>query len=147
MATGGERAVDDLPHALGTFIGRAGETAEIVSLLATARLFTLTGTGGVGKTRLAAQVAAELRDAFRDGVCWVDLGALADPALVPHVVAAQCGVADQGGPAVVDALVSALRSRHLLLILDNCEHLLPACARLVEMLLGACPGLHILATS
>ena len=147
MATGGERAVDDLPHALGAFIGRAGETAEIVSLLATARLFTLTGTGGVGKTRLAAQVAAELRDAFRDGVRWVDLGALADPALVPHVVAARCGVADQGGPAVLEALVSALRPRRLLLVLDNCEHLLPACAQLVETLLGSCPDLHILATS
>src|SRR3712207_5147897 len=127
MATGGERAVDELPHALGAFIGRAGETAEIVSLLATARLFTLTGTGGVGKTRLAAQVAGELRDAFRDGAHWVDLGALADSALVPHVVAAQCGVDDHGSPAVVDALVSAFRPRRLLLMLDNCEHLLPAC--------------------
>jgi non-specific serine/threonine protein kinase len=147
MATDDERAIDDLPRVLGTFIGRASEMAEIVSLLATARLFTLTGAGGSGKTRLAAQVATQIRDAFRNGVRWVDLSSLADPSLLPHVVAARCGVADQGSPVVLDALVSALRHQHLLLVLDNCEHLLPASANLVEMLLVACPHLHILATS
>ena len=147
MALRGDRADNHLLHALGSLIGRAGETAEIVPLLATARLLTLTGTGGVGKTRLAAQLATESRSAFPDGVQWVDLGPLADPALVPHAVVAGCGVADRGGPAVLDALVAALEHRRLLLILDNCEHLLTACACLVEELLTACPQLHVLATS
>src|SRR5688572_12620580 len=104
IATEGAHVVNDLPHVLSAFIGRAGETAEIVALLATARLFTLTGTGGTGKTRLAAQVATQSREAFRQGMRWVDLSALAEPALLPHVVAARCGVADAGSPAVLDAL-------------------------------------------
>src|SRR5262249_33667928 len=88
-----------------------------------------------------------IRDDFRHGVRWVDLGAVADPSLVPHVIAARCGVADQASSAVLDALVSALCPRHLLLILDNCEHLLTASANLVEVLLATCPDVHILATS
>jgi predicted ATPase/DNA-binding CsgD family transcriptional regulator len=147
MAINDDRAVTDLPHVLGAFIGRAGETAEILSLLATARLFTLTGMGGSGKTRLAAQVATQIHATFRNGVQWVDLSALADPSLVPDVVATRCGVADHSSAAVLDALVSALRSQHLLLVLDNCEHLLTACAHLIETLLGHCPDLHVLATS
>jgi predicted ATPase len=96
---------------------------------------------------LFRSVATQLQDTFRDGVRWVDLSALADPALIPHVVAARCGVADHGSPTVLDALVSALRPQHRLLVLDNCEHLLTACAHLVETLLASCPQLHILATS
>jgi non-specific serine/threonine protein kinase len=147
MAAGGEPVAADVPRALGSFIGRARETAEIGSLSATARLLTLTGTGGSGKTRLAARVADEMRDGFRDSVRWVELGALTDPSLVPYAVAARCGVTDLGSAAVLDALVSALRPRHMLLALDNCEHLLAACAQLVETLLASCPDLHILATS
>jgi non-specific serine/threonine protein kinase len=147
MALRGDLAVNVLPHALGSLIGRADETAEIASLLASARLFTLTGTGGVGKTRLAAQLAAESRSVFPDGVRWVDLGPLADPTLVPHTVAASCGVPERAGLEVVDALAATLRHQNLVLILDNCEHLLAACAHLVEALLAACPQLQILATS
>ena len=151
LATHPERAVDGLPHVLGAFIGRSRETAEIVSLLGTARLFTLTGPGGSGKTRRDARVATQIRDTSAvtapDSVRWVDLSPIADSALVPHVVAEQCGVADHGSPAVMDALVSALRAQRLLLVLDNCEHLLTACAHLVETLLGSCPDLRILATS
>jgi non-specific serine/threonine protein kinase len=147
MAINEERGVADLPPILGAFIGRAGEIAEIVSLLATARLFTLTGVGGSGKTRLAAQVATQLHATFRHGVQWVDLSALDDASLVPHVVAARCGVADHSSAALLDAVVSTLRPQHLLLVLDNCEHLLTACAHLSETLLGSCPDLHILTTS
>lgn len=139
MAINDHRAVADPRHVLGAFIGRAGEIAEILSLLATARLFTLTGMRGSGKTRLAAQVATQMQASFRHGVQWVDLSALADPSLVPHVVATRCGVADHTRAAILDALVSALRSQHLLLVLDNCEHLLTACAHLIETLLGHCP--------
>lgn len=147
MAINEEHVVADLPHVLSAFIGRAGEIAEIGSLLATARLFTLTGMGGSGKTRLAAQVASQMHATFPHGVQWVDLSALADASLVPHVVAARCGVADHSSVALLDALVSALRPQHFLLVLDNCEHLLTACAHLSETLLGNCPDLHILTTS
>jgi non-specific serine/threonine protein kinase len=147
MAFNDDRAVADLPHALGAFIGRASEIAEILSLLTTARLFTLTGMGGSGKTRLAAEIAGQMHATFRHGVQWVDLSAIADPSLVPHVVATRCGVADHSSAAMLDALVSTLRPQHLLLVLDNCEHLLSACAHLAENLLGSCPNLHILTTS
>jgi predicted ATPase/DNA-binding CsgD family transcriptional regulator len=147
MALCGDRAVNDLPHDLGSLVGREGETVEIASLLASARLFTLTGTGGVGKTRLAAQLAAESRAIFPDGVRWVDLGPLVDPALVPHAVAACCDVPDRAGVGVLDALAAALGHQKLLLVLDNCEHLLAECARLVEALLAAGPRLHVLTTS
>src|SRR5687768_2051313 len=106
MASEDDHMVTNLPHVLGTFIGRGAETTEIEALLATARLFTLTGAGGSGKTRLAAQLARQMQDTFRQGVRWVDLSTLLEPALVPTVVAAQCGVADQGGPVVLDALVA-----------------------------------------
>jgi non-specific serine/threonine protein kinase len=147
MAADDEPLANVLPHRLSPLIGRDDEAAEIRSLLATARLFTLTGAGGCGKTRLAAQVAAESQAAFPDGVRWVELGALVDPTLIPHVIAARCGVGDRGGPAVLGALAAALRPRRLLLVLDNCEHLLNDCAGVVEYLLAVCPGLHILTTS
>lgn len=147
MAINEERVVADLPHALGAFIGRADEIAEIMSLLATARLFTLTGVGGSGKTRLAAQVASQMHATFRHGVQWIDLSTLDDASLVPHVVANRCSLADQSSAALLDVLVSTLRPQQLLLVLDNCEHLLSACAHLSETLLASCPDLHILATS
>ncbi len=145
--TDSDHGTDGLPHIFNAFIGRVGETAEIASLLSTARLLTLTGPGGVGKTRLAAQIATAAWDSFSHGVRWVDLGSLTDEVLVPHVVATQCGVAVRSGVAVLDALVTALRRKSMLLVLDNCEHLLAACARLIETLLTSCPHLHILATS
>ena len=102
MAAHDERASDNLPHALDPFVGRAYETVEIASLLAIARLFTLTGAGGSGKTRLAGQVVRQSRAAFRHGARWVDLSALSDPALVPHVVAAGCGVTEHASPAALE---------------------------------------------
>ncbi|NTU84703.1 MAG: LuxR family transcriptional regulator [Chloroflexales bacterium] len=135
------------PPFLGTFVGRADEAAEIGQLLATARLFTLTGTGGSGKTRLAAQLVTLVQGRFAHGVRWVDLSALTDPAIVPDLVAERCGALDHGILSVQDALIATLQAQHLVLVLDNCEHLLPACATLVESLLTACPMLHILATS
>lgn len=136
-----------LPSALDSFVGRATETAEVTALLRTARLFTLTGTGGSGKTRLARHLVGVVGDTFRHGVRWVDLSTVADGELVPHAVAARCSVTDLHSPAVLDALVATLRTQHLLLVLDNCEHVLPACASLLTTLLGACAELHILATS
>jgi predicted ATPase/DNA-binding CsgD family transcriptional regulator len=146
MSTTDERAIKRLPFALGTLIGRETEAAEIVTLLATARLLTLTGPGGSGKSRLAAYVAQASRAIAQDGIRWVELGSLHDPALVPQVVAARCGIADQSRQAVLDSLVAAF-SGHVLLVLDGCEHLLSACVDLIGPLLAACPHLHILATS
>jgi non-specific serine/threonine protein kinase len=142
-----EHASQRMPSTPDAFVGRDSEIAEIASLLATARVFTLTGPGGVGKTRLATQLAARHGDVYPDGVRWVDLASLDDATLLPHRVAARCGVAIPGGTAVTGALVAALRHRQLLLVLDNCEHLAAACASLVETLLAACPGVHVLATS
>jgi non-specific serine/threonine protein kinase len=135
------------PPFLGSFVGRAGEMAEIGTLLATARLLTLTGAGGSGKTRLAAQLAAMLHDRYAHGVRWADLSVLADETLVPDVIAAACGIVEHSDQATTALLVAALRPQRCLLVLDNCEHLLLACASLIERLLAACPELHVLATS
>jgi predicted ATPase/class 3 adenylate cyclase len=138
---------NNLPLQLTSFVGREREQAEVRRLLTTARLVTLTGTGGCGKTRLALQVGAELADAFADGVWFVDLAPLADPALVPQTVAAVLGVHEVAGRPLLQTVADHLRGRELLLILDNCEHLLDACAQLADALLRACPRLRILATS
>jgi predicted ATPase/DNA-binding NarL/FixJ family response regulator len=132
---------------LTSFVGREREIAEITRLLATTRLLTLTGAPGVGKTRLALEVAAGLGDAFRDGVWLVELAPLADPALVPQAVATVLGVREQPGRTAPDALADALRAQRMLLVLDNCEHLVDACANLANVLLRACQDLVILATS
>jgi len=116
-------------------------------LLATTRLLTLTGTGGVGKTRLALQVAAAQQTRYLDGVWLVELAGLGDPTLVPATVAAVLGVREQPGRPLVDTLAAALRGRRLLLVLDNCEHVVAACAALAQALLGAAPHLRLLATS
>jgi predicted ATPase len=137
----------NLPSQLTPFIGREHEMVEVKRLIGANRLVTLTGSGGVGKTRLAVEVGAALVDAFADGVWLVELASLADPALVPRAVATVLDLPDQPGRAPVDALTTYLRDKRLLLILDNCEHLIRACAELAEALLRACPRLHILATS
>jgi non-specific serine/threonine protein kinase len=147
MESADQFAGNTYPLAIDALVGRASEIAEIASLIATARLITLTGTGGVGKTRLAVQVAAASQDTFQNGVRWVELDSLADPALLPNLVASRCGVTVRAGAMVMDALATRLRRQHLLLVLDNCEHLLPACASLVQSLLSTCPQLHFLATS
>jgi non-specific serine/threonine protein kinase len=135
-----------LPFELTTFVGREREQAEVARLIDTTRLLTLVGSGGVGKTRLALAVAGVLADDYVDGVWLVELASLADPALVAQAVITTLGV-DLAGQSPDDTLVGFLRARQLLLILDNCEHLQDACARLAEHLLRRCPELRILATS
>jgi predicted ATPase/DNA-binding SARP family transcriptional activator len=146
----------NLPVQLTSFIGRTQEIAEIRRLLVAAegertgegvRLLTLTGPGGTGKTRLALQAAAPLPDAFPDGVWLVELAMLADPMLVTQTLAALLGVREEPNYPLIRALTAQLRTKKLLLILDNCEHLIEACAQLVETLLRACPQLKILVTS
>jgi predicted ATPase/class 3 adenylate cyclase len=138
---------NNLPVQLTSFIGRETQMAEVRGLLSAARLLTLTGVGGTGKTRLALQVAADELDTFSDGVWLVELAPLSDPGLVPQSVATALSVAEEVGRPMLATLSDALRSRHLLLVLDNCEHLVEACAQLAEGLLRACPELRILATS
>jgi len=137
---------NNLPIQLTSFIGREREMVNIKTILAKARLLTLTGAGGSGKTRLALQVGADLLEQYPDGVWLVDL-ALADAALVPQTVASAMGVTEQLGRVPMDTLLDALRPKSLLLLLDNCEHLLTACARLADALPRNCPNLRILATS
>jgi predicted ATPase/class 3 adenylate cyclase len=138
---------NNLPTQLTSFIGREREIAEVKTMLATTRLVTLTGAGGSGKTRLALQVGADLLEQFADGVWFVDLAALTDAAFVSQTVASALRVPEQPGRAVTDTLTDYLRPKSLLLLLDNCEHVLAACAYLTDVLLRACPNLRILATS
>jgi predicted ATPase/class 3 adenylate cyclase len=142
-----EASPHNLPLQLTSFVGREQEIAEITQALATARLLTLTGAGGAGKTRLALQVAAGLMSDYPDGVWFVDLAPLADPALVAATAAAVVGVRDSPERSAQEALVAALRSRRVLLVLDNCEHLLEACAALANALVRGCPEVWVLATS
>src|SRR6185437_10893900 len=139
----------NLPTPLNRFIGREQEIVEIRGLLPTTQLLTLTGTGGCGKTRLALRIGAEASSmaAFPHGVCWVELAALTDPVLIPQQMAASLGIMEQAGRRLTEMLSDFLQSKKLLLILDNCEHLVTACAHLVELLLSTCPALCILATS
>jgi predicted ATPase len=120
---------------------------ELKRKLQTTRLLTLTGAGGCGKTRLALEVGPDLLAMFADGVWWVELAPLTDPTALPQAVATALSVQEQPGWLLVDTLTDYLRTKHLLLILDNCEHLVEACALLVESLLKAGPHLKILATS
>lgn len=136
----------NLPSALTSFVGREREIDELTALLATARLVTLGGPGGIGKTRLALEVGANPLQKYRDGVWLVELGGLSDPRLVARTVGTALGVRDSGRSRLA-ALTDVVRSKQLLLILDNCEHLVRACAELVEPLLRACPELRVLATS
>jgi non-specific serine/threonine protein kinase len=137
----------NLPAPLTSFVGRAREIALVQERLAETRLLTLTGTGGAGKTRLALLVASNLAAAFDDGVWLVELAPLSDPILVPGAVAAALGLRVSPERPTVDALLDFLRPRAVLLVLDNCEHLVGACAELAGVLLRACPALRILATS
>jgi predicted ATPase/DNA-binding SARP family transcriptional activator len=136
-----------LPHYLTPFIGRQTEVTDVCRLLAGHRLVTLTGPGGCGKTRLALAVAAEMADHFSDGICLAELAALVDPDLTLATVAAALDLRQQPGYDLADAVIAYLQPRHFLLLLDNCEHLLAACADLAHALLPACPRLHIVATS
>ena len=142
-----EPSPNNLPLQVNRFIGREREMTAVRELLVTSRLLTLTGAGGSGKTRLALQVATDLLKEFSHGVWWVELAALSDPLLVPQAVAAVVGTPERAGRTVTEALADALRPRHLLLVLDNCEHLLGACVELIETLLHTCPQVHVLVTS
>ncbi len=136
-----------LPLYLTRFVGREQELATLPSLLLSKRLLTLIGAGGVGKTRLALEIATTLSASFPDGVSMVELASLSDPHLVPHAIASALGVRTDRDSSPSSLLIAALRERHILLFLDNCEHVLTGCASLVEALLQACPHLHLLATS
>ncbi|MEU6200893.1 LuxR C-terminal-related transcriptional regulator [Streptomyces sp. NPDC047061] len=137
----------NLPETFTTFVGRSHDIAEVRRVLGSARLLTLTGTGGVGKTRLALEVAAAARKAFSDGTWLVDLAPVRDPSAVATTTAAAVGIADLGDRPALDRLAERLADRRALIVLDNCEHLVDACAELASGLLSACPGLRILATS
>jgi predicted ATPase/class 3 adenylate cyclase len=136
-----------LPSRLSSFVGRTAETAEVKRLLKLSRLLTLTGSGGVGKSRLAFQVAADLLAEYPDDAFIIDLAPLSNPALVPQHVLSALGVAEEPGRSQVDTLLAHLAGRRLLLLFDGCEHLLAACAALAEMILRTCPHVRILATS
>jgi predicted ATPase/DNA-binding XRE family transcriptional regulator len=143
----------NLPLPLTSFVGRSAEMAAVRRLLGEARLVTLTGAGGCGKTRLALEVARALAsDAgrtgdYRDGIWLVELAALSDGMLISQVLAAVLGIPERRGHSVLDSLTAFLRTKHMLLLLDNCEHLLAACAHLADALLRVCSQLTILATS
>jgi predicted ATPase len=163
----------NLPAQLTSFIGREKEIAEVKRLLVgwsdsrvvtssdpaphaatkrpldhtTTRLITLTGSGGIGKTRLSLQVAAEVLDTFKDGVWFVELAPLTDPALIPQTIATVLGLREQTNQSLLSLLSDYFRSKTALLIFDNCEHLIAGCAQLAETLLRAAPHLKILASS
>jgi predicted ATPase/class 3 adenylate cyclase len=137
----------NLPAAPSSFVGREHERAAVRTLLAEARLVTLVGSGGVGKTRLALAVAEELVDHYRDGVWLVELAALAEDRLVPQTVLETLGTREEAGRPLLATLTDHLKDRRLLLVLDNCEHLVTACAALAEAVLRRCPGVRILTTS
>ena len=138
---------NNLPRQLTSFIGREREMAKVSELLGSTRLLTLTGSGGCGKTRLALQVARSAEKGYRDGVCMVQLASLENPQLVPRAVAAALGLLEQPRVMIEEIVEGYLAQRHLLMVLDNCEHLIEACAGLTHRMLGACPKLSFLATS
>jgi predicted ATPase/class 3 adenylate cyclase len=139
--------LSNLPVQLTSFVGRDHELNQVRTLVEESRLVTLTGAGGSGKTRLALQVAAELLDGSGDGVWFVDLAPLADPDLVAESMATAIGVREEPGRPVAETLIDALRESRLLVVLDNCEHLIDTCAKLTDAILRGCPGVNVLATS
>jgi non-specific serine/threonine protein kinase len=150
VTTVNSSAKHNLPSQLTSFIGREKEIKTVKHLIAPndgVRLLTLTGAGGSGKTRLALEVAAKLRDDFPDGVWFIEFAPLTDPELVPQSLLTTLGLSEQAGRSTLAIVSDFLQPKRALLILDNCEHLIQACAQLVEILLRACPTLHILVTS
>ncbi|HEY2593935.1 MAG TPA: LuxR C-terminal-related transcriptional regulator [Chloroflexota bacterium] len=143
----GAEAAGNLPLQATRFVGRERDVEHLRGLLGSARLLTLTGAGGIGKTRLALEVARAPRVAYRDGVWLVDLAPVAEPDLVAHAVAGTLGLRAETELSVQAALVEFLSGRHVLLVIDNCEHLVDASAHLIEAVLRACPEVSILATS
>ena len=142
-----DTTVHNVPTQLTSFVGREREVDAVSAAVRDHRLVTLTGAGGSGKTRLAVQVAARLAEEHRDGIWWVDLAPLADPALVPAAVAAVVGVRESPVEPITDTLARFVASLQCLLVLDNCEHLIDACAALSARLTQDCPDVTLLATS
>jgi non-specific serine/threonine protein kinase len=138
---------NNLPLQLTSFIGREKDQAEITDFLAGHRLVTLVGAGGIGKTRLSLEVAHEALNTFPDGLWFIELAPLSDAALVPQAVVNTLGLIEQANRSPQTILTDFLKDKQILLILDNCEHLIQACAQLTEALLRACPNLKMLATS
>ena len=141
------RSPGNLPHPVSSFIGREQEVAAVVEQLGHHRLVTLTGPGGIGKTRLALEVAERAATQYVDGAWLIRLAGASDPSLVPQAVIDALGIDDGPQRPPLETLLASLRDADLLLFLDNCEHLIDACAELVEVLLHACPAVRILATS
>jgi predicted ATPase/class 3 adenylate cyclase/DNA-binding CsgD family transcriptional regulator len=140
-------ATQYLPAQFTSFVGRGPQLAEVRKLLAQNRLVTLTGAGGAGKTRLGVEVASQVAGDYGEGVWYVDLAPITDPAVVPVAVARALSLPDQPGRSTLDTVLRFVRDRQMLVVLDNCEHLLDACAELVVALLGGAPGLTLVATS
>jgi len=138
---------NNLPQHLTPLIGRESELAEVKELMGTTSLLTLVGPGGMGKTRFSLEVASTLLDRFKDGVWFIELAPVSDPALVSRTVAEALGVHEEAGRPLLDTLLDFLRRRNLLLVLDNCEHLIEGCARFAEAALRASSGLRVLASS
>ena len=138
---------NNLPQHLSPLIGRESELAEVKELMGTTRLLTLVGAGGIGKTRFSLEVASALLDRFKDGVWFIELAPVSDPALVSRTVAEVLGVQEEPGRPLFDTLLEFLRRRDVLLVLDNCEHLVESCARFAEAALRAGRGARILASS
>src|SRR5688500_12600660 len=136
-----------LPVGVAAFVGRERERAKVADLVTDARMVTLTGTGGCGKTRLALEVAGDVASRFADGACWVDLQGVREPRLVAAAVGGAVDVHERPEEALTDTLAEQLHARHLLVVLDNCEHLVEACAELVGKFSSACPQLRVLTTS
>ncbi len=147
VAASAEVEVGSLPASLTSFIGRDRELVDVERLIGRARLLTLTGAGGSGKTRLAVQAARRVRPSYPDGVWFVDLASVGESLLVADAVGEVLGLDSGAAPSRGQALVEQLRARRLLLVLDNCEHLLAACAQLAAAVLAGCSGVDVLATS
>ncbi len=142
-----ETTPNNLPRHLTSFIGREREIAEAEKLLERARLLTLLGIGGLGKTRLSLQMAGDVLESYRDGAWLVDLAPIRDPSIMASEVAKVLGVREEPGGLLIETLCRHLKPRNLLLILDNCEHLIQPSAELVHAILGAAPEVRVIATS
>ncbi len=142
-----EQIRTNLPEEPNSFIGREHELDELRRFLAVTRALTLCGPGGIGKTRLALRILAALADEFPDGIWFIELADLRQPDLVVSRVASVIGVDEERGRPLLETLADALRTRRLLLALDNCEHLIDACASVCERLLASSPGLRLITTS